>query len=78
MLTRIWDTEEAFSSSWNYGSFFIARATYFEIAENNLLANRYILAVRPGFISGKKTQIIGQPVTLGLAGFHYSVLHCGT
>ena len=48
------------------------------LVENNLLANQCILAARPGFMSRKKTQIIGQPVTLGLAGFHYSVLHSGT
>jgi hypothetical protein len=48
------------------------------LVENNLLANQYILAARPGFMSRKKTQIIGQPVTPGLAGFHYSVLHSGT
>jgi hypothetical protein len=33
------------------------------LVENNLLANQYIHAARPGFMSRKKTQIIGQPVT---------------
>ena len=69
-----WDTEEvvpAFLELCRFSQFCL-------LVEDKGLADQCILAVWPGFISVKKTQIIGQPVPLGLAGFHYSVLQSGT
>ena len=49
------------------------------LVENNGLANICLAAARPGSTPGGEiVKIIGQPVPLGLAGFHHSVLQSGT